>query len=188
MHASSILRGSLLGLTVLGLGACQQIREDIGIDKTSPDEFRVIANAPLAIPPDYNLRPPAPGAARPQEATPTEQARVAVFGPQGRIEPGADPTQAPTGDQSFLDAAGAEQVPANIRQVVDGETQQINASNVDFIDSLIFWKPAAPTGSVVDASSEADRIRETQALGQPVTTGDTPIVITREKGILEDIF
>ncbi len=170
-----------------GLGACTQIREDLGMDKTSPDEFRVVANAPLAIPPDFNLRPPAPGAPRPQEGTPTDQARVAVFGRQGRIDPDADTNKA-IADQAFLTDAGATETQANIRQVVDEETQTINADNTDFVDTLVFWKDSPPTGDVVNADAEADRIRETQALGQPVTTGDTPIVIQREKSILEQIF
>ena len=38
-----------------------------GGGSNAPDEFRVVRKAPLTIPPDYNLRPPAPGEARPQE-------------------------------------------------------------------------------------------------------------------------
>ncbi len=187
MPQFSIIRVGLAGLLVLGVGACTQIREEIGLEKTSPDEFRVVANAPLAIPPDYNLRPPAPGASRPQAGTPTDQARVAVFGRQGRIEPDQQ-TGPKTADDAFLSAAGASQSQADIRQVVDDETQTINQESEDFVDELIFWKPEKPTGDVVDAPLESDRIRETQALGQPVTTGETPIVITREKGVLQDIF
>ncbi len=188
MPRISIVRVGLAGLLVLSVGACAQIREEIGMDKTSPDEFRVVANAPLAIPPDYNLRPPAPGATRPQEGTPTDQARVAVFGREGRVEPGEQNAGPKTADDAFLTEAGASQSQQNIRQVVDDETQSINEESEDFVDNLIFWKEPAPTGDVVDAPLESDRIRETQALGQPVTTGETPIVITREKGILQDIF
>ncbi|MEQ8653684.1 MAG: DUF3035 domain-containing protein [Kiloniellales bacterium] len=187
MQPTSLLRPLVAGVIILGLGACSQIREEIGLDKTSPDEFRVVANAPLAIPPDYNLRPPAPGAPRPQEGTPTDQARVAVFGRQGRIDPNADTNKAEA-DRAFLSDAGANETQANIRQVVDDETQTINTNTTDFVDTLIFWKEDPPSGEIVDASGEADRIRETQALGQPITTGDTPIVIEREKGILEEIF
>ncbi len=187
MQRTSLLQALLAGGLVVSLGACSQIREEIGLDKTSPDEFRVVANAPLAIPPDYNLRPPAPGAPRPQEGTPTDQARVAVFGPEGRIDPNADTNEAVT-DQAFLSDAGANTTQANIRQVVDDETQTINSNTTDFVDTLVFWKEEPPPGEIVDADAEADRIRETQALGQPVTTGDTPIVIEREKGLLEEIF
>jgi len=186
-HKTYIGGSALLGAAILALGGCQEISRDLGFAKSSPDEFRVVASAPLAIPPDYNLRPPAPGAPRPQEGTPTEQARVAVFGRQGRVYPDQD--SAPqTSDDAFLTAAGAAGTQSNIRQIVDDETKTINEDNTDFVDTLVFWKPSDPTGTVVDAQGEADRIRETQALGQPVTTGDTPIVITREKGLLEEIF
>jgi len=38
------------------------------------DEFAVVTKAPLIMPPDYNLRPPRPGAARPQEQSERQQA------------------------------------------------------------------------------------------------------------------
>jgi hypothetical protein len=45
------------------LVGCDSIREAAGITKEPPDEFAVVTKAPLVIPPDYNLRPPKPGAA-----------------------------------------------------------------------------------------------------------------------------
>ncbi|MBC6416747.1 MAG: DUF3035 domain-containing protein [Rhodospirillales bacterium] len=182
-----LVQGGLAVGLVLALTACGQIRKELGMDKTSPDEFRVVINAPLAIPPDYSLRPPVPGAARPQEAAPIDRARVAVFGREGRVDPDGD-GEPKTAEEAFLSDAGADAAQANIRQVVDGETQAINEDNKDFVDTLVFWKDSPPQGDVVDAPAEADRIRETKALGQPVTTGDTPIVIEREKGPLEKIF
>lgn len=182
-----LLKGCLAGSLTLALTACGQIRQELGIDKTSPDEFRVVINAPLAIPPDYNLRPPVPGAARPQEAAPIDRARVAVFGREGRVD--SDGNGEPkTAEEAFLSNAGAGVTQANIRQVVDGETQAINKDNKDFVDTLVFWKDTPPQGDVVDAPAEAGRIRETEALGQPVTTGDTPMAIEREKSLLEKIF
>jgi hypothetical protein len=41
---------------------------------------------------------------------------------------------------------------------------------------------------VVDPQAEAQRLRENQALGKPVTDGDTPIIRRRKKGALEGIF
>src|SRR5690625_1857234 len=64
----------------LALSACgDNVRRSLGLTKQSPDEFRVVSRAPLSVPPSFNLRPPAPGAQRPQEATPREEARQAVF-------------------------------------------------------------------------------------------------------------
>ena len=42
-----------------GLSGCTDVKEVLGYTKQSPDEFQVYARAPLSLPPDYNLRPPA---------------------------------------------------------------------------------------------------------------------------------
>ncbi|OYW47210.1 MAG: hypothetical protein B7Z08_03915 [Sphingomonadales bacterium 32-68-7] len=45
-----------------------------------PDEFAVQRQAPLVVPPDFTLAPPAPGAPRPTEGTAAQQALDALFG------------------------------------------------------------------------------------------------------------
>lgn len=182
--SSRSLRALLAATALLAVTACDGMKEQLGLTKQSPDEFRVVSRAPLSLPPDYNLVPPAPGAPRPQEGTATDQARTAVFGGQ----PGAQPLGTGQGDQAFLSAAGAQNADPSIRQVVDAETRQYNAESADFIDALIFWrKPEAP-GTVVDPKAEQARIQENQALGRAVTEGDTPTIERREKGLLEGLF
>src|ERR1700754_2865853 len=88
----------------------------------TPDEFRVVRRAPRTVPPDYTLRPPAPGEARPQELLPDAQARVAVFGQ----ELGANATQ---GEQLFVKAAGAGATHRSIRNQVDYDSAQILRKN-----------------------------------------------------------
>ncbi len=53
-------------------------KQAIGIEPTSPDEFAVESRAPLTIPPDFNLRPPNPGAARPQEVSAASKAQGVI--------------------------------------------------------------------------------------------------------------
>lgn len=55
-----------------------------GFDRARPDEFAVARQAPLVIPPDFALVPPAPGAARTQGNNPQAQALDALFGPAQR--------------------------------------------------------------------------------------------------------
>ena len=45
------------------LSAARRFRDEAGLTKQSPDEFAVVTKAPLIIPPNFNLRPPSPGAA-----------------------------------------------------------------------------------------------------------------------------
>ncbi len=69
-----------LALCIVGLAgaaslsACSDVKQMIGLDQTIPDEFAVELRAPLTIPPDFNLRPPEPGAPRPQEESTQKQA------------------------------------------------------------------------------------------------------------------
>jgi hypothetical protein len=179
-----------MGLT-LALGACSNIGEQLGLSKKSPDEFRVVAHEPLALPPDFQLRPPEPGAPRPQEGTTQQQAQVAVFRaiPQSNPAPSgnADADLTP-GEQALLKSAGTERAEPNIRQLINQETSEINAADENFITKLIFWYEPAPPGVVVDPDAEARRLRENAALGRPATAGETPIIERKAKGIFEDIF
>ena len=65
--------------------------------RAGPDEFAVAREAPLVIPPDYALTPPQPGAARPQDVSPANQALDAMFG---------GPAQRSASEAATLDAAG----------------------------------------------------------------------------------
>ena len=80
----------VLGLTLPG---CADLRQAIGIDRVGPDEFAVESRAPLTIPPEFDLRPPTPGAPRPQDVTSAEKARKAIE-TAGPGEPGKQATAA----------------------------------------------------------------------------------------------
>ena len=78
---------AVIAAAVLLLAGCGDFKRAIGIDRTPPDEFAVESRAPLTIPPDFDLRPPQPGAARPQEVTAAAKARQAIDS-AGPGEPG----------------------------------------------------------------------------------------------------
>ena len=63
-----------------GLVGCTSTQKALGMSKVTPDEFRIVTKAPLVVPPDYALRPPAPGEPRPQELQPESVARNALLG------------------------------------------------------------------------------------------------------------
>ena len=72
---NSVRIAALAVLLPLVLSACQDAKRALGYEKMPPDEFQVVQRAPLSMPPDFSLRPPQPGATRPQEGTTREQAR-----------------------------------------------------------------------------------------------------------------
>jgi hypothetical protein len=77
----------LCSTCALLLWGCTDLRRSIGLEKTSPDEFAVESRAPLTMPPDFELRPPQPGATRPQEKSSDQQARQ-IIDQAGPGEPG----------------------------------------------------------------------------------------------------
>ncbi|PHY12892.1 beta-barrel assembly machine subunit BamF, partial [Caulobacter sp. B11] len=70
----------LAAVAATSLAGCQSASKALGMNKVVPDEFRVVTKAPLVVPPDYALRPPAPGEPRPQELQPESAARQALIG------------------------------------------------------------------------------------------------------------
>ncbi|MEX2201714.1 MAG: DUF3035 domain-containing protein [Dongiaceae bacterium] len=183
----------LIGLAG-GLAGCQNVQDQFGLTKTPPDEFVVYARAPLSVPPDFALLPPEPGAPRPQEATPRQQAETALFANSGTFTTGGDLgggaefNPQSVGEQAFLQSAGADGIDPSIRSLVDTENSTLAEQSTTFTDTLVFWRDPAPYGTVVDPAAEQQRIQENAALGVPVTTGETPIIERKEKGILEDVF
>jgi hypothetical protein len=68
------------------LAGCSDFKQVMGIDQPMPDEFAVESRAPLTVPPDFDLRPPKPGAPRPQEKSADQQAEQVIE--QAGPEPG----------------------------------------------------------------------------------------------------
>jgi len=71
---------------------------------------------------------------------------------------------------------------------VNAETTLLSKEDQRLADKMIFWVDDKPfEGTVVDAEKEQQRIRENQALGQPITEGETPQVKKKRgsKGIFE---
>lgn len=102
-----------VGLAALTLTACG----GGGVfDRERPDEFAVARQAPLVVPPDFNLEPPAPGAPRPASEGAAQQALEALFG---------GPAERSQVEQSLLDRAGAAD-PGIRSEVGDPQTNTVN--------------------------------------------------------------
>ena len=173
-------------MVIFGLAGCDsKTREDIGLERSPPDEFAVLTHAPLTIPPDFGLRPPVPGAPRPREREVRDEARHILLRGAKTAAGGGAPTG---GEQALLGRAGAANADPSIRGEVDRESGQIAAAERGFVDKLVFWRDPDPAGEVVDAERESRRLRGNAALGKPVTSGTTPVIERRERGLLEGIF
>lgn len=179
MRRHLVLPLCLLALGSLALGGCSGLKRALGMEKVVPDEFAVVSRAPLAIPPDYSLRPPRPGAPPTQETSPTDQAKQTIFraGDQQPTLPGADKRS--PGENELLREAGAASAPADIRQLVTEEARKSGPGVMDesFVDKLLFWRGPSyvlgPTDQVIDPQAEAQRLKGTQATATAANTTNT---------------
>jgi hypothetical protein len=121
-----MLAGSTAMLAACGAGG--------GIfNRDRPDEFAVQRQAPLVVPPDFTLTPPAPGAPRPTEGTAAEQALEALFGgpaPRSRIETSlidragsADPSIRSTAGDTGTNTVAKGRVTRDIIAAPEGDGQ-----------------------------------------------------------------
>lgn len=184
----------LIAVAGLALGGCSAFENLGGAKKVSPDEFKIVSHSPLTMPPNAELRPPRPGEPRPQETTPSDQAKEALSPTMAaRVQqrgPGAPPPTAPPANASetaLVAKASAGGVDPNIRSQVNRDTRRIAEENTSFIDSLIFWQDKPPPGTIIDPVAEQKRLRDAQASGQP-SNAATPTIVRRKRGLLEGIF
>lgn len=108
----------LLVVAAVAVSGCAALRPGA----STPDEFAVARNAPLVIPPDYSLTPPAAGTvtSSPQDAQ--SQAIEALFG---------GPAPRPPSESSLLSQAGRDQAALGARSVAgDPDTNVVDMGAV----------------------------------------------------------
>jgi len=174
------------------LGGCSEVRQAIGVEKTSPDEFEIRVRKPLSMPREYGLAAPQPGAKRPQATESRDAARQIVLD-SDKSRNGNRRAQAQIRGVSQAEAAllakmGGTSIDSDIRRRVDSESAMIAENNKSFVNSIMFWKEDEPPGTVVDPNKEARRIQENAALGKKAQTGKTPIIERKKEGLFSSSF
>lgn len=152
-----------LSLAATALSACDSLRNAAGLEKKSPDEFAVTTKAPLVIPPDFNLRPPMPGAPPANSLDPSSNAELALFNnidPQ-TVAAGMTGNYTP-GEKLLLANAKAQQADPGIRARLNAD-QRAAVQNADrsFTDKLLATSATPDTGKPVNADAEVNKGRKT---------------------------
>ncbi len=71
---------SIFILSSLFLASCNTVRESVGVNRKVIDEYSVIENPPLIIPPNFNLLPPEQISSKDIKNTESELAKDILFG------------------------------------------------------------------------------------------------------------
>jgi hypothetical protein len=174
----------LLASAVL-LPGCEasKLARTFGLSRDAPDEFTVTTRAPLSMPPEFALRPPRPGAPRPQEQSERNQAEEALA---PRLALGQAQGGESAGQSALLQQAGPAAA-TDIRRQVDRDAQLAN-TNTGFVDRLLNHTGPTGTQTAVNAQKEAERIRQNAALGQSPTAGETVVIKEKKSSWLAGLF
>jgi hypothetical protein len=161
----------LLYALCLSLTACNgsTLKQELGLEKTPPDEFSIITRAPLSLPAEYDLPAPRPGAARPQEASTSDVARTALLGQPVHTMKATSAASEGAAANALLVRVGAGAQNEDIRQMLDQEQQEEDAlAKKKGIGGLILRREQETKGekSLIDATAEAKRVQETKKAGQ----------------------
>jgi hypothetical protein len=186
MDFYNIAKGVIPPLTVaVLLSGCSgdSLTRTFGLTRDAPDEFTVVTRAPLSMPPDFSMRPPLPGAPRPQDETSRSKAESALV-PEAAL--GGSPVGVTPGQVALVRDAGGTTAP-DIRQRVDQEAR-VATNNDSFVDKVLYWRKDDSQKAVVDPAAETKRLQQNSALGQSPVAGDTPIIKDKKSGWFQDLF
>lgn len=151
---------------IIILPACSKVRESAGVTRRSIDEFTVVENPPLVIPPDFNLLPPDQLQQKNIENIESELAQEILFGLENENTDNAK--QLSTMNQILL-RANVSDVSDDIRDEIDQDFGQEKEMEDIF---QMQWEKEV---DVLDAVEESKRIRNTMFSNESFTEGEVPI-------------
>ncbi|MAS86461.1 MAG: hypothetical protein CMH30_00580 [Micavibrio sp.] len=169
---NNIAKICFVTLITISMSACTNLGKKIGIGvNKTPDEFRITKHAPLEIPQGLTLPVPQPGAPRPQEVTPQQEAQ-SVFNAQpssaeNAVLNNANDSIAPTttsNSDAFLDQLGAQDIDPSIRQKVNEDYEdRVNEDVPIGLKVLRLGKKVEPKAETIDPKAERERLQQNSA-------------------------
>jgi len=163
-----------LGLCAVALTACEDLRKAAGLNKKSPDEFAVTTKAPLVIPPDFNLRPPMPGAPPANALDPSSNAEAALFNSNSDPQTVANGMRGnfTPGEKMLLANAKVQSSDAAIRARLNAD-QRAAIQNADrsFTDRVLMTPATPDSGKPVNADAEISKDKKTNTTTKKEESG-----------------
>ena len=154
------------------LSGCQSASRALGLTSSAPNEFNILTKAPLVVPPEYNLRPPAVGESSALDNYSQASARRALLGDIDEAEP-------TRGEIVLMAKAGVGQADPEVRLAVDGQNS-VEKKSDSYTDRVLGWENGQfipRNGEVLDPETEQRRLQAVQS-----ATGGGEVTISRRPG------
>ena len=150
----------------ISLNSCSKLRESAGVTRQSLDEFKVVENPPLVIPPDFNLVAPDKLQQKNIDDVENELAKEILFGLDDKEQ--SKDKQLSTMNQ-ILFQSNAINISDEIRNEIDQEfVKEIKTDGIFQIN----WENEL---EVLDAVKESERIRNKNFDEQSIVDDKIPI-------------
>ena len=127
--------------------SCSKVRESAGVNRKSIDEFAVIENPPLIIPPDFNLLPPDQLEDKNLENEESELAKEILFG----LEDDTETSNLELSTmENILNQSKADEIDKSIRDEIDEQfASEKNSTSKSWDNEM----------EILDSIAESERLR-----------------------------
>jgi len=154
----------ILFLFSLLIISCSKVRESAGVNRKNIDEFSVIENPPLVIPPDFNLLPPDQLEEKNLDKAESDLAKEILFG----LEDETDNNNSKLSTmENILSESKADDTDDSIRDEIDeqfaSEKRSISKSWDDEME-------------ILDSITESERIRNKLLSKETESTEEVPTI------------
>lgn len=156
-------------LSSLFIVSCSKVRESAGVNRKSMDEFAVIENPPLIIPPDFNLLPPDQLEEKNLENEESELAKEILFG----LEEDAETNNLELSTmENILNQSMAEGIDNSIREEIDEQFASEKKSTSKSWDNEM---------EILDSIAESERLRNELLNDELKSNEEIPTVKVKDK-------
>ena len=156
-------------LSSLFMVSCSKVRESAGVNRKSMDEFAVIENPPLIIPPDFNLLPPDQLEEKNLENEESELAKEILFGLEEDTE--TNNLELST-MENILNQSMAEGIDNSIREEIDEQFASEKKSTSKSWDNEM---------EILDSIAESERLRNELLNDDLKSNEEIPTVKVKDK-------
>ena len=156
-------------LSSLFIVSCSKVRESAGVNRKSMDEFAVIENPPLIIPPDFNLLPPDQLEEKNLENEESELAKEILFG----LEEDTETKNLELSTmENILNQSMAEGIDNSIREEIDEQFASEKKSTSKSWDNEM---------EILDSIAESERLRNELLNDELKSNEEIPTVKVKDK-------
>ncbi|MDB2415237.1 DUF3035 domain-containing protein [Rickettsiales bacterium] len=180
-----------ISAAALVVGCSGEIKDQLGLSRNVPNEFEVVPNAPLSMPPDFALRAPVKKSESSEVANIAYQTKQSLLGYNSKGDERLRKTKS-SAEKAFLAKLDLGDADDNVRELliqdeIEAEKAQEKKEWYNKIREYT-GKSDKNADPIVDATKERERIIEQKTAGNEVTGDDAHVAEGSEGGFLNKVF